>query len=220
MYVSQIFQKWRCKSIVSPKISVIMKDALGVASLSMPITIVVFEKKNALWFEKDRHYVNVEAGGGLGAMRLEIAKLIGSLGDCRIAAGSDITGVLYRELDRHGFSIFEIEDCSPETLDGILCDIDEANLFAGNLHDTPTKPVETETPGIYHLDLMRLQRDFPEMTSKEALREFLDTTPFYELRLVCQHIPPWLEIAPYEITSEQGGLAVHATIRKKQCKGG
>ena len=202
------------------KIAVFMKGDNKSASSTSSTTVIVFEKNNEVWDELNRHYVNIATDMDLASLRTEIRKTIDLLGDCRVAAGAQISGVLFRELDSRGFSVFEIESCSPETLDGILSDIDEALKDEPHARDVPSTPVETQTPGVYHLDLVNLQQAYPEVSSKQALRDFLDSTPFYELRLVCAHLPPWLEDGPYDISTEKTNAALIATIRKKQCQGG
>ena len=79
-------------------------------------------------------------------------------------------------------------------------------------------PVETQTPGIYFLDLGQLQTECPEVSSKKALLPFLSNTPFLELQLVCAHIPPWLETDDsYEKKVRNVNGKVHITITRKQC---
>ena len=79
-------------------------------------------------------------------------------------------------------------------------------------------PVQTQTPGVYFLNLLELQKECPEISSKKALASFLSDTPFLELHLVCAHIPPWLiadSAHEKKIKKEEGGLYV--TITKSQC---
>jgi hypothetical protein len=205
---------------MSAQIAVFMRGYTKSTSSTVITTVIVFEKSNAGWNEISRYYVNISADLDLSSLRAEIRKTLDLLGGCRVAAGASISGVLFRELDSRGFSVFEIESCSPETLDGILDDMNESLSDEDGVEVIPTQPVETETPGVYQLDLDRLQETFPEITSKQALRDFLDTTPFIELRLLCAHVPPWLESESLDISIEKTGAAVTAAIRKKQCKGG
>ncbi|SHH99655.1 Iron only nitrogenase protein AnfO (AnfO_nitrog) [Sporobacter termitidis DSM 10068] len=180
------------------------------------LRVIVFEQNDTSWNEMDCFYVNMPPDAAIGSVRRDLAALMDRLAGCRIAAGSTFSGVLYRELDSRGFSIFEVSDFTPGTLDGILRDLEDADAADGAA-ETPARPVETETPGVYRLDLIRLQEVHPEVTSKRALLEFLETTPFYELRLACTHVPPWIENGPYEIVSGQEGETIVATVRKKQC---
>lgn len=202
------------------KIALFTKDKFKKDSSTMILKAIAFERNEQSWDETDSYYVNINADMDLLSVREEIKKLIAFLPDCRVAAGLQLSGVLFRELDKSGFSIFETQDFSPESLDGILRDLEAVRTEEAITAKTPRCPVETETPGVFQLDLLELQEAYPDMSSKQALREFLETTPFYELRLRCAHVPPWLEAGPYEISSEAAVGGVMATVRKKQCEGG
>jgi hypothetical protein len=204
---------------MNKKIAIIMQEGCKNDARLTLVTAIVFEKEDALWAEKDKRYVNVLAEGDVAAVREKIIVLADYLGDCQIAAGPDISGILFRELDKRGFSVFETSDVSPDTLDGILNDIQEALTPDESATAVPTLPVETGLPGVYALDLIRLQEAFPELTSRQVLGDFLET-PFLELQLTCTHVPPWLVSGPYEISAAKDGMAIRAVIRKKQCTGG
>jgi hypothetical protein len=202
---------------MTAKIAVFVQDKFKNGKTDTMMRVIIFQEDNGLWNQLDENYVNMNPETGIGAYREDIKKLIECLADCRIAAGPQFSGVLYRELDNSGFSIFEAQDFSPETLDGILRDLEKAGTEEATTAKAPKCPVETETPGVFYFDFIRLQETFPEMSSKQALRSFLETTPFYELRLKCAHVPPWLEAGPYEMTTESGDDSTMAIIRKKQC---
>lgn len=202
------------------KIAVFIQDKFRSALSETMMRTIVFEQSDGVWNQIEEYYVNLSPGADVGTVREEIKKLLERLDNCRIVAGSSFSGVLYRELDSRGFSIFEVDEFSPGTLDSILRDIDEARIEAGLAADAPTHPIEMNTTGVYQLDLVKLQKANPEISSKQALCEFLETTPFYELRLVCAHVPPWLMSGSYDISTETAGDVVAATIRKKQCRGG
>lgn len=133
---------------------------------------------------------------------------------------SEITGIPFAEFDRAGYCIFSVSMVNDRTLDGILEDI-EAGDEKKRIRDEIIKnarPAETEEPGIYALDLIMLQKECPEVSSQKALREFLDTVPFLELRIDCAHIPPWLEReVRFELKSRSGDGAIHLVLTKKQC---
>jgi hypothetical protein len=205
---------------MNEEIAVLIQDKFKNENENSLLRAIVFHKDNGSWLRKKENYVNITHESGIESVREEIKKLIECLGGCRVAVGSQLSGVLYRELDNSGFSIFEAQDFSPETLDGILRDLEEERKKDVITAMTPKCPVETETPGVFYLDLLGLREAFPEMSSKQVLREFLETTPFYELRLRCAHVPPWLEGGLYAITTETGGDGVMAVIRHIQCGGG
>lgn len=203
------------------KIAVFMKEHCLADSLALANTIVVFERKNAKWMNIEEFYVNLSAVLSVAELRAEIRRIAEKLGTCRIAAGYQISGVIYRELDKMGFSIFEIPRCSEEILDDILRDVQEENTLSNIEEVGADKPAQTDTPGVYFFDLQRLQDKNPEISSKQALKDFLDSVPFYELHLVCAHIPPWIKSGLYDIREEQttDGKTI-AVIKKKQCGGG
>jgi hypothetical protein len=96
-----------------------------------------------------------------------------------------------------------------------LCNTD-ATIAAKKAIVKDAKPVETSTPGVYFLDLVALQKECPEVTSKMAMMDFLKNTPFMELHLVCKHIPPWIENSgtyKVQVTSDKAG-AVQAIITR------
>jgi hypothetical protein len=48
------------------------------------------------------------------------------------------------------------------------------------------------------------------VSSKQVLRQFVQQGKFAELEIVCDHVPPWIEVDAerlgYEISSERTGL--------------
>ncbi|MDR2555714.1 MAG: hypothetical protein LBC64_09840 [Fibromonadaceae bacterium] len=137
---------------------------------------------------------------------------------CEVLAGGPLVGIPFSVFDRVGFHIFEIGKIGGETFDGIMeeiCNADAA-VAAKEAIIREAKPVETSTPGVYFLDLIALQKECPEVTSKKAMMDFLKNTPFMELHLVCKHIPPWIENSgayKIQITSDKDGV-VKAVITK------
>jgi len=138
---------------------------------------------------------------------------------CKVLAGGALVGIPFTVFDRAGFHIFEIGEISDAIFDGIIEDLHQADTEAAAKEQIirDAKPVETSTPGVYFLDLIALQKECPEVTSKKAMMDFLRDTPLVELRLVCKHIPPWIENAGLynvQITSEKNG-EVNAVITRK-----
>jgi hypothetical protein len=138
---------------------------------------------------------------------------------CDVLAGGALVGIPFTVFDRAGFHIFEIGAVGDEVFDGIVEDLRNADSEAAAKEKIirEAKPVETSTPGVYFLDLIALQKECPEVTSKKAMMDFLKDTPFLELRLVCKHIPPWIENSGaynVHITGEKDG-EVSAVITRK-----
>jgi len=138
---------------------------------------------------------------------------------CDVLAGGSLVGIPFSVFDRAGIHIFEITTVNDDILDGIVEDLRnaDAEAVAKEKIIRDAKPVETSTPGVYFLDLIALQRECPEVTSKKAMMDFMKDTPFVELRLVCKHIPPWIEnsgLYNVQVISDKDG-AVDAVITRK-----
>lgn len=132
----------------------------------------------------------------------------------------EINGIPYSVFDRKGYGIFCTEEADEDTFDGVLSDLEESDEKKRIRVEMVKNagPAQTQTPGIYFLNLLELQKECPEISSKKALTAFFSNTPFLELHLVCAHIPPWLSMdSAYEkkIRKEEGGLYV--TITKSRC---
>ena len=65
-------------------------------------------------------------------------------------------------------------------------------------------------PGRYYISIREIQGKRPEVSSKQVLRSFVQHGTFSELEIVCDHVPPWIEMDAerlgYELTSERTGL--------------
>jgi hypothetical protein len=138
---------------------------------------------------------------------------------CDMLAGGTLVGIPFSVFDRAGLPIFEIGAINDEVFDGIIEDVRnaEAEVVAKEKIIREAKPVETSTPGVYFLDLIALQKECPEVTSKKAMMDFLKDTPLLELRLVCKHIPPWIENSGQynvQVTGDKDGV-VQAIITRK-----
>lgn len=196
------------------RIAIIMNNLSMINSFKNGATIAVFANQGAFWSISKRIPVNIDFSQDLFQLREDIRKLIAELDNCRIIAGKTISGLAYHMFDKMGFDIFEVEQFSPEILDQILSDV--KNISAKNTN--VTSPVETDVPGIYFLDLIALQQQNPDISSKMVLQPFLSGTPFLRLDIICRHLPPWIETfitkAGMKMTTEQtidGKVQVHIT---------
>lgn len=203
------------------KIALYLQDGCSAVSFSQANTLVIYEKEyKKEWRSTRTMSIDFSTAGGLSAQRFKVRALIAQLEGCGVIAGKSLTGVAYAEFDKAGFSIFEIESVQPDTFDGILREIAQSDeklrIKAEMIRQAG--PVETATPGIYFLDLAALQTECPEISSKKALNDFLSSTPFLELHLVCKHLPPWLRDFPLNIKISGSGEQVTAVITKKQCR--
>lgn len=182
--------------------------------------IYIYTKKEDGWYvEKSKQIVGIY-GDSIVQIRAQMKEIMDEIGDVKAVACKEILGIPFSELNKAGYCIFSVDDFTDETLDGILSDIvasDERARIKQEIIQNAS-PVEMDTPGIYYLDLEMLQKECPDVSSKKALKPFLETTPFLELRIRCAHIPPWLQQSTaYNIETKAVDAAIIISLTKKQC---
>ena len=138
---------------------------------------------------------------------------------CNVLAGGALFGIPFSVFDRAGLHIFEIGEIRNEIFDGIIEDLRDENVAKISQKEVinNAKPTETAMPGVYTLDLVALQKEYPEISSKKAMMDFLKNVTFFELRLICKHIPPWIENSGeyyVQVTDDADGV-VQATITRR-----
>lgn len=177
---------------IEPLIAVLTRDG-SPSTVEACTAVLLFSRSEGAWRLKEEIPWHLTAGEDPLEMRDQVRSLILELYDCRIVVASRLTGLAYHIFDRMGFQIFEAEAIGAALLESILSDV----LAAGaeqEEEDDPAGPVPCDDQGRYCLDLIALQRKRPEISSKRALGDFLkNNRNFYELKLLCSHVPPWLE---------------------------
>ncbi|WRS27610.1 Fe-only nitrogenase accessory AnfO family protein [Oscillospiraceae bacterium MB08-C2-2] len=161
------------------------------------------------WQTVQEYYVPSYQKHSMRDIRSAIAQLITRLNDCRIIAGRSMGGLPYQMFNSAGYSIFEISEISSVIFDQILSDIAESATAQKLASKAPVGPEKAEIPGVYKLDLLRLQQEHPHLSSKQALTHFLSDTSFTQLHLYCDHLPPWIARAGFRIEMQQrseGGI--------------
>lgn len=206
---------------MSEKIAVTFKGKTDLSPLAEADTMMVFEKRKNDWVPRKEIPYHIDLSTNLQEIRNQARNLITKLDDCKIIVSQSITGLVYNVFDRMGFHIFEVAAFRPAIFDDILADIHHNTEKIQRNEAIPTTPIET-VDGIFFLDLIQLQINRPDISSKKALQPFLNSTPFIKLDMLCSHLPPWLENTEYkskfDITSKKSGSANLVTITKKICK--
>ncbi len=175
----------------------VLIDSMGqTASLFEATAIKRYGKSAGKWMVMEECPFRIVAAQGLKALRESLMEIIVALGDTKIIAGREIAGLPYNIFDTAGFRIFEVEG-RPEIFLDFISKAAEENMES-LLHpvqeeQTVARPQQTETEGVYCVNLKELQIRNPEITSKKVLLPFLKNESFYELEVVCSHVPPWFE---------------------------
>jgi Fe-only nitrogenase accessory protein AnfO len=193
------------------EIAVITGSDGRTVPLSEPGTIVVYRRERGAWLIQRSLPFALDAEGGLAGLRTRIGELTSFLGSCRMLVAQSASGALFFGLEKAGFSIYEISGSPAEFLDSVWQEAKEereatTSLPAGD--DIPS-PIEL-APGKYYISIRDIQGKRPEVSSKQVLRPFVTHGAFAELEVVCDHVPPWLEVDAerlgYDLISEQIGI--------------
>lgn len=140
---------------------------------------------------------SLETTQGLTNIRKYMKTVLDFLGECRTLAGLSVTGLLYFELEKAGFTIWEMAGSPTYVMDNILAA--EANAkaevnFANGINIVVPKPEpQMISPGCYSISLRDIQNCNGMVTSKQILFPLLKNMDFQSLEIICTHIPPWLE---------------------------
>jgi hypothetical protein len=177
------------------KIAVFANEASVFCDFFDASRFLVFEKQAGYWSAAGEAEFEKIVPSNPARTRVLTEKLLPLIEGCDILAGGVLAGIPYSVFDRAGLRIFEINGVNDDVFDGIIEDIQDADWERNTKKRivAETRPVETAVPGVFALDLIALQSECPEISSKKAMTDFLEHTPFLELCLVCKHIPPWIE---------------------------
>lgn len=206
------------------KIAVFFDQENQLATMSNIDKIVIYEKKEKWEVVHVIQEMNVDLSS-MAAMRNYIIQIAKRLGDCKYVVGAEILGIAY-----HLLNSFHIEMCEAEQFSELLLDQIAEDFILNDVKSqqsplkvemVPKEPHQIGEDGKYFLDMILLQKKYPEITSKKALLPFLDKTVFYELTVVCSHVMPWLETEcskrnlTFQTQEEKGRWKV--TIYRKVC---
>jgi Fe-only nitrogenase accessory protein AnfO len=188
--------------------------------ISEPGTVVVYRRVRGTWLAQRRFPFAIEPDGGLAGLRARTGELVAFLGGCRTVVAESAGGALFFGLEMAGCTVFEIAGSPAGFLDSVWQDAREEQEAKTPLPAGADIPAPLEiAPGNYYISIREIQGKRPEVSSKQVLRPFVQRGDFTELEIVCDHVPPWLEVDAerfgYEIASERTGVHdVKVVIRK------
>lgn len=176
------------------KIAVVTDENNQITSLERGNKVLLYQETADGWQLVKEASPQLVTELVIAEIRNVIRVLIEQLEDCRIIVSKKLTGVPYHIFNKIGFHIYETDGpLSPELFRDILEDIMEASEQARVSAAVSQGPVSPNNDGIYYLDLIKLLQAFPEISSKKALKQFMEETSFARLELICNHLPPWME---------------------------
>lgn len=174
----------------------VFQDISGkTQSFLEPGIIKVYSRHLGKWTVTKEMIFRIDNIGGLKAIRENIINMADTLGDCKVFVGRDIKGMAYNVLDGMGFNTWELEGAPLEFLDFVY-EKEEEEAKADDLEATVSNSPQIIQlkDGTYFLDLKKIQENDVNITSKGILIPFLNSTLFYQLEIICKHIPHWFEV--------------------------
>lgn len=154
-------------------------------------------------------------------LRNRMGEVVTFLDSCKTFVGLAVTGIPYFELEKAGCSVWEFQGDPLNFLDYVL-EKEEAEEQSSQKDRVVLTPVET-FPGCFRISLKDIQEGNTGLTSKQVLMPFVRSGKFYQLEVICNHIPPWLEgeiqLGNLESRSEViGKNEIKLVINKKTCR--
>ena len=197
----------------------------GTVPLSEPGTVVVYRRVRGAW-EQDREMAfSIEQARGLRDLRTKVEELKAHLSDCRVFVTKSASGALFFELEKARFSVWEITGTPDEFLDSVWRDEKAEQQAAACVPADASIPAPTETsPGHFTISIKEIQGKRPEVSSKQVLQDFVRRGAFEKLEVLCDHLPPWIEVdatrCGYDIETEQIGKNEVKVRLMKNARGG
>lgn len=197
------------------KIAVLVGTDGKLASIQEPGALQVYHKGNGQWKMVRSMDFSLPGLKGVPAMREYMKETLDFLQDCRILSGSSVNGLPFFELEKAGFTIWELDGTPLEVLDKIMTSETEIELNSPLEAYEIVKPEPKEiSPGCYSLSLKAIQNCNGAVTSKQVLIPLLSNMPFQELEIICDHVPPWLEVKV--MGGEVNGIIKKYRLRKPE----
>ena len=176
------------------RIAVFHDDLGALAAPTAASAVAVYVRGERDWSEDKRHSFSLTSGAGLSELREQMQTLAANLGDCRIVVGAEDHGAPYGVLDKLGFYICMMDRFEAEALEGVrkgvLAAVQQATRPQCGM--LPTSRPREIAPGRFFLDMCEAKITDPQFTARESILVFVETTPFEQLQIKCDHEPRWL----------------------------
>jgi Fe-only nitrogenase accessory protein AnfO len=177
------------------EIAVFLDTDSLTGTLGAPGKVRVYRRWQRTWTVTREMDFTLAAADGLNGLRRRMAELVAFLGECDIFVARSLSGVPYYELEKAGFSLWEKSGDPLVYLEGVWAG-EEAERVATKPPPAPPVPLGPSeiSPGHYFISLKEIQARNTGITTKHVLQPFLRRASFSVLEVVCNHLPPWLEI--------------------------
>lgn len=177
------------------KIAVIEDSGRKTCSVFKPGWLVTYSDDSGKWAEMSRFENPVHRADGIVGYRAALLDTVKRLGDCKIIAADEISGVAFSIFEGAGFEIFTVKADAADILDAVKMEMEETtkeipNAKSADIHFYLKRGMNS---GDYFLDLQEMLAENPRMTTKSILLPYLKEENFARLDVVCGHVPPWFD---------------------------
>ncbi len=172
----------------------VLLDADGFSGrFTQPGKVVVYKRCGSSFTVEREMKIALNRSNGLAELRSKTDELLQFLGPCKIFVAKSASGAVYFELEKAGCSVWEVSGRPDEFLDSVLQGEEEAESAAAAEAVEIPVPVEV-SPGRFFISIKEVQGKAPFLSSKQVLQEFICRAGFNALEVVCDHVPPWIEM--------------------------
>jgi Fe-only nitrogenase accessory protein AnfO len=196
----------------------------GSIPLSEPGTVVVYRRIRGAWVKDREIAFAIEPAQGLRDLRNKVEELKALLRDCRIFVAKSASGALFFELEKARFSVWEIDGTPAEFLDSVWRDEKDEQTAACLPPDAGIPAPAEISPGHFTISIKEIHGKRPEVSSKQVLQDFVRRGDFEHLEVVCDHLPPWIEVdavrCGYEVSTDMIGKNDVRVRLTKNARGG
>lgn len=176
------------------KIAVCVDASGATVSLYETGKIIIYEKLEGRWQENQSCDSGLGQVSGIKELRLQMTRIIKYLGDCRIFVAQNIAGVPYFELEKAEVSVWEITGHAEDLLEEIWQSENEKSALVQPPVEMIAPHLVQTFPGCFRISLVEIQSSDSFLTTKQVLLPILRKADFYTLEVLCNHVPPWLEL--------------------------
>lgn len=182
------------------EIAVYVNNIGEVTDFNKAGIIKVFSKYKNQWIISRELPFEFHSTKEKSDLSLDVLNIAEALENCRIFVAREFSDLAHKVLDSMGFSTWKMDSDPSNFLEYVFeKEVEEAEAirlmdYSNTINKKQNiSPIEIDDNGNYILNMKELQEHNTGVTTKQALRPFLNNENFNELIVTCSHIPYWLE---------------------------
>ncbi len=178
------------------RIAILLNKEQQLASLTEVATIHIYEKSKVWEVVKVIESEDITDKQENDTKNFMLS-LIAELEGCKVIVGTLILGIPYYLFIRAGYEVCEASEFSMLLLEQLYDDyckpLTRENQEENQTENVSTNPIPIDVEGNFFIDIISVQKTYPQLSTKKILLPFLSDSLFSSLKIKCSHIMPWLE---------------------------